>query len=245
MKSQKALLLSLLITLFIFLNIYFFASNESQRREVTISRVIDGDTFEIENADVRLVNMNTPEKNEPGYDEAKNFLLQFENKTVEIEELSTDRYGRTLARVFYSGKYLNLELVQLGLAKKFLVQESELKEFDEAENEAVENSLGLWKKSDLFGCFDSSIDAENEIIILSNQCENAVLKDFTISDESRKKYKFSEPITGEVAIHSGIGKNNKTDLFFNTEQSVWNNDRDTLYLFDSQDRIVLHKSYGY
>src|SRR3989344_8079172 len=131
MKSKHAFVLALLITLLIASNVYFFKSIDKSGRKIAfVSRVIDGDTLELKNGEIiRLLNINTPEKNEQGYDKAKNFLRNIENKSVEIEEIGTDKYSRTLARI-YSPEYLNFQIVKEGLAKKFLVQESELKNFD-------------------------------------------------------------------------------------------------------------------
>jgi len=48
-----------------------------------------------------------------------------------------------------------------------------------------------------------------------------------------------------IALHSGSGIDNSTDLFWNLNSAVWNNDRDSLYLFDSDGRIVHYETYGY
>ena len=66
-----------------------------------IQRVIDGDTI-VTNASehVRLLGINTPEKGEFMYDEAKGFLESLVlNKTVTLEFVKNkyDKYNRTLA----------------------------------------------------------------------------------------------------------------------------------------------------
>ena len=246
MKTKHAFILALLITLLIFFNLQFIKSvNKSDRKVVFVSRVIDGDTLELENGQtIRLLNINTPEKNENGYEEAKDFLKSIENKTIEIEETGTDKYDRTLARIF-NPAYLNLDLVKKGLGKKFLVQDSELKNFANAEKQAVENELGLWKKSQYFSCFTSNIDEKIEIVHLKNSCKKINMLGWYLADESRKKYIFENIYLGEVNVHSSSGKDNETDLFWSQTQNVWNNERDTLYLYDSEDKIVNYNSYGY
>jgi len=246
MKQKHAFILALLLTLLIASDIYFFSYvKEHARKTVFVEEVIDGDTLVIENDErVRLLNTNAPEKGEKGYEEAKKFLSTLINVTVEMEELPPDKYGRKLARIFTS-EYINLEIVKKGLATKFLVDPSELKEFDEAEKQAVKDSLGMWEKSDYSGCFLTEIKAKEEIIHIENICGKMNLKDFTIKDESRKRYKFQDTSSSEVNLHTFEGKDNETDIFWGLGKNVWNNDRDTFYLLDPQGKLAHFHTYGY
>lgn len=243
MKSSLALVMAFLITLLVAFNFQFL--NESQRtKSLVIDRVIDGDTFESNGRSYRLANINTPEKSERGYDEAKNFLSKFEGSRVEVEILGEDKYRRVLVRV-YAPEYLNLEIISKGLGKKFLVEESELKDFKNAESKAISSSLGNWQHSKSYGCFYSEISPENEIILLKNSCPDLILKDWVIADESRKKYKLSSISFSDINFHTESGEDNSTDLFWNSNAAVWNNDRDTLYIFDNEEKIVHFHPYGY
>ncbi|MBS3091259.1 thermonuclease family protein [Candidatus Pacearchaeota archaeon] len=249
MKKKHAITLSLLITAFLASSIYFFHAlnnaNASSKEKVFVSRIIDGDTLQLgDGRTIRLVNINTPEKGELGSDLAKKFLKNYENKTIEIEFLDNDRYSRNLSRIYYNS-YINLDIVKLGLAKKFLVQTSEKKQFAEAEAYAVENSLGIWKKSPHYGCFKARIDAKNETAYLRNTCKEIRAIHWTVKDESRKSYSLDDIVLGEVKIHSRYGKNTARDIFLNADSDIWNNDRDTLYLLDNNGRIALHYAYGY
>jgi len=246
MQKSQAFTLSLLITLLIAANIYLFSSfNEREKQTALVTRVIDGDTLIINNeTTIRLLNINTPEKGKTGYEDAKAFLSSLENLTIEFESTGTEKYGRTLARI-YAPNYVNLELVEKGLATKFLVSENELSVFEKAEKKAVENELGIWSKSDFFGCLESEINQFEEIIIITNNCQEINLKDWIIKDESRKNYKFPELIIGKVKVSSGEGDNSETDFFLQSKQDIWNNDRDTLYVFDEEGNIAHHHTYGY
>jgi micrococcal nuclease len=68
---------------------------------------------------------------------------------------------------------------------------------------------------------------------------------WTIKDESRKTYTFGNRSLGEIKINSLPGTDNSTDIYWNSEINIWNNDRDSLYLFDSEGNIVHYESYGY
>ena len=170
-------------------------------------------------------------------------MKSFENQTLKFEIIGLDKYKRYLARI-YSPEYINLNLVKLGYASKFLVDENELKEFDRAEKDAIENGLGIWRKSKFYGCFDFIIDKKNEIVKINNKCDDVNVKDWMIKDESRKTFVFPDINLGEITLHSLSGEDNETDLFWNVE-NVWNDDRDSIYLFNDKLEVVGYESYGY
>ena len=66
-----------------------------------------------------------------------------------------------------------------------------------------------------------------------------------IKEESRKKYKFNNTHITQLTLHSSSGIDNSNDIFWNLESDVWNNDRDTFYLFNEKGEIAAHESYGY
>ena len=83
--------------------------------EFKVSEVIDGDTFKVANGwkwnnntgdTVRPTGYDTPEKNEIGYEDAKERLTRLIlDKTVDIKDVKTiDNYGRLVADVYYNGK---------------------------------------------------------------------------------------------------------------------------------------------
>ena len=246
MDKKYAFFFALAITLLIAINISLFSIQFSPEREqATIKRIIDGDTLELEDSrTIRLLNINTPEKNIPGSELAINYLKQYENRTIELEITGTDKYERTLARI-YTPEYLNLELVQKGMAVKFLVDKEEKALFAEAEESAIESSLGIWKRSHFYRCIKSDINQKYEIVIIANNCNNINIGSWILKDESRKLYHFKNMEIGRVVLHTKEGEDNETDLFWNSKTDIWNNDRDTLYIFDENWNIVHYNSYGY
>jgi hypothetical protein len=103
------LLLIFLITIgtylsFSYLNLVKEKNQPEALTNNTVTRIIDGDTFEIASGEIiRLLCVDTPEKKEKGYEEASNFLSDLIlNKQVRLESDSKDKddYGRLL-RYFY------------------------------------------------------------------------------------------------------------------------------------------------
>lgn len=95
---------------------------------VTVARVIDGDTIELEDGlKVRLIGVNTPETHhpekgvEPYGPEAAAFtksLLENKKVRLEFDVEGKDKYGRTLAYVFMEdGTFVNAKLVAEGYAQ--------------------------------------------------------------------------------------------------------------------------------
>ena len=240
-------LISLIVALLCALSLFAVTSlsTQSQDKEsVIIARVIDGDTFQLKDGrTIRLLNINAPEKNTEQSKLSIEYMKWFQNKQVEVEIMGEDKYKRNLAKM-YAPEYVNKELVEKGLANKFLVQEDELKQFDSAEKTAIINSLGIWKKSVYYGCIDAKVLAEEELVTIEKSC-NISLQDWKIKEEGRKIYTIKQDFERKINIHTMSGDNNETDLFWNSNQNIWNNDRDTLYVFDKEGDIAFYSSYGY
>jgi endonuclease YncB( thermonuclease family) len=244
MNKKYSIIFATIITLIIFGDYYILNNNEKSLENAIVGRVIDGDTLKLEDGrTIRLLNINAPEKDFSNSILATNFVKGFENKTLKFEITGVDKYQRYLARI-YSPEYINLNLVKLGYASKFLVDENELRDFDRAEKRAIENGLGIWKKSEFYGCFEFNIDKKKEIVKIKNNCDAVSVKGWMLKDESRKTFVFPDISLGETNLHSSSGGNNKTDLFWNAE-NVWNDDRDSLYLFNDKLEIGGYESYGY
>lgn len=248
MNKLYALLFALVIAGLVFSNSVIFTSlstKDFDREEAIISKVTDGDTLKLSDGRiVRLVNINAPEKTMPNSGLAADYLKKLVNKSVELEIIGTDKYQRNLARI-YAPDYINLEIVQKGLASKFLVQESELSDFSEAEKSAIREARGIWKRSSSFGCFSFEIDKINELVLIENNCAEINLVGWMLKDESRKTYSFNTPIIKKITLHSGKGSDNSSDLFWGESTDIWNNDRDSLYLFESDGSIAGYETYGY
>ena len=249
MDKRYALILAFLLTALIGSTVFLFSGKfqGKEKESVLIVRVIDGDTVVLKDGrTLRLNNINAPEKKFYNSNASKEFLSSYLNQEIFLEEQGYDKYRRVLAKLYSDDKYLNLELVELGLASKFLVDPEEAKIFAEAENKSISLEKGIWKKSAYFGCFKSSIDTGKEEVILENSCHSINLNGWTLKDESRKVYKFKNISIGRIKLHSKKGNDNSTDLFWGqSSPDIWNNDQDSIYLFDSRGQIAHYETYGY
>ncbi len=241
MDKIHALLVAVIITVG-FASVYSFYL-EGDREAVRIVRVIDGDTVVLEDGrTVRLLNINAPEKKTFASQEATDFLERYLNKTVELEATDIEKYGRTLGRL-YGPEYMNLGLVENGLASIFLVTDSERKTFYQAQQKAVQSGQGMWNHSDYFGCIDSDIDKQEEYVFFRVEC-NSTLVGWTIKDESTKTYTIRRAIREDFILHSGEGTDSEHERYWDAG-NVWNNDRDSLFIRDKSGRLVYYESYGY
>jgi len=118
-----------------------------------IVKVIDGDTIELKNKmRIRLIGINTPEKDMYFYEEAKEFMkILVQNKQVKLERDVTNKdiYGRYLRYVYLPDLFVNLEMIRCGFANVYTYP-PDVKytyKFLEAERAARENEAGLWQKS--------------------------------------------------------------------------------------------------
>lgn len=248
MQKKHALILALFLSILISNTIFLFSiSDKDSLKSVIIARVIDGDTVITSSGEtIRLANINSPEKSSNLHNISKNYLSSLINQSIYMDSIKIEKYGRTLARLYnQDNSYINLQLVDLGLASKFLVDESELNKFNEAEEKAIKDKLGIWKQSVFKDCIKIDIYAKEEFLIIKNICQPIDFSGFYIKDESRKEYKFNIIINKTIILHSSLGNDNSTDLFWNEKTDIWNNDRDTVYLFDKENNILFHKSYGY
>ena len=87
-----------------------------------ITRVIDGDTLIIDQTTIRLSLVNSPERDERGYQEAKDFALTVcpigvNAEFVEDRWQPTDKYGRSVGLVYCNDMMLNELLLTNGHAE--------------------------------------------------------------------------------------------------------------------------------
>ena len=221
-----------------------------------VGRVIDGDTIKIENGtSLRMLGINTPEKGEKYYNEAKEFLKKsVSNKTIELEfgKDKYDRYKRILAYIFIRRENINLELVKNGFANFYFPSGKDIhyNEFKKAWEECITTNKNLCEKSHdkCAICIElKEFDYRNDRVVFYNRCSfDCDLTGWKIKDEGRKNFIFDKFIldsNNNVEIKVGDNKNTKTTLYWTGEKYIWTNSGDTLFLRDKNNKLVLWESY--
>jgi micrococcal nuclease len=142
----------------------FFASPAlaQSSQTVTIERVVDGDTIEVNPAvggtqDVRLLGVDTPETVDPNEPvepygpEASAFTkqqLEGESVALIFDQEKTDQYGRALAyvRISGQGETFNETLLSQGYAQLYVVPPNDRYEvtFSRAQDQARQAQRGIW-----------------------------------------------------------------------------------------------------
>ncbi|MBU2632714.1 thermonuclease family protein, partial [Patescibacteria group bacterium] len=245
-------------------------NTDSLKEEITpfdleILEVIDGDTVVLQSGEkIRLLGINTPEKDEPFSNEAtqktKELVL---NKKIrmELDIEQKDRYGRTLAYVFTEAFFVNEELVKAGYAVSQTIPPN-VKYQDKilnAERSSRSNCLGMWK--DL--CFkkddcikisglnpnakgNDNLNKNGEWVKIANSCSKEIsMNDWVLRDSSasnRYVFKnFSLKSNKFVKIYSGCGLDSESELYWicpEQKNAVWNNDGDHAFLNNSSGELI-------
>jgi endonuclease YncB( thermonuclease family) len=116
--------------------------------------VKDGDTVVVldslnNQTTLRLAEVDCPEKTQPFGTKAKQFTSdQIYLKTIKYVVTDTDRYGRSIAMIYYDidNKYLSAEIIKAGMGWHYK-RYSTSKELATFEDNAKKNKIGLWVDS--------------------------------------------------------------------------------------------------
>jgi micrococcal nuclease len=258
-KRKEIFLLMFLVILLLGIN-YKFLDNQvvkflDESDFGVVERVIDGDTVVVSNnTHVRLLGINTPEKGEFYYQEAKDFLANLTlNKTIKLEygKEKKDLYGRTLAYIILDGKNINIEQVRNGFANLYIYNNDKYtNELKRAWSECIQANKNLCEKSNdkCSECIElKELDVKNQTVVLYNKCDfNCNLDNWNIKDEGRKNFFFKNFILKErkeVSIIVGNETDNENVLYWTGENYVWTSTGDTLFLRDKEDKLILWERY--
>ncbi len=138
------------LTLFLLLVIFSAAAEIVYQGKVV--RIVDGDTLVLlvdeKQHKIRLSDIDTPERKQSFGSRAKQALsdLAF-GKQARVNEITIDRYGRIVGRVYVDGIDVNRELVAQGFAWVYRKYSNDA-ELLELEAQAMEKGLGLWADPD-------------------------------------------------------------------------------------------------
>jgi len=112
--------------------------------EGIVNYVVDGDTLDINDIRIRLALVDTPERGQDGYKEAREFVKNLcLNKKGEVDiddgQRRGDRYGREIGVVYCDGINVNKELVENNLTKIY-TEYCDISEFSK-EEWAIKNCI--------------------------------------------------------------------------------------------------------
>ena len=191
-------------------------------QEAFAERVIDGDTIDIGNESVRLLGINTPEKGDFFYNEAKIFLESMvleKNVTLEFVGPRYDKYDRLLAYVFSDSKNVNVEMVENGFANYYFYEGKDMYSGDLviAWNQCMQNKINLCEPSEN-SCASCIYLNSNSI---TNFCsESCNVSGWQVRGEGREKFVFVEQsiAPGEEAMFVLNLENSGGSVFLRDEE---------------------------
>jgi len=156
---KKSLIFLLILTIFISSCTTGQVTTEIKEAKLEgpylVTYVVDGDTADVNISGnierIRFSGINTPEKKECYYQEAKDRLKELIlDKKVYIQKDISDRgkYGRLLRYVYENNTLINQLLVEEGYARvyhKYRNDTSKYYQLARTESIAIQNNIGLWK----------------------------------------------------------------------------------------------------
>jgi micrococcal nuclease len=125
-------------------------TNAAKAEDIFISEIIDGDTFELSDGTViRLIGVDTPEKNEPFYTDAVDFAESHflgRRAGLEADKDTVDKYGRSLFYVYVDSALANLLVLREGLGLVYMFQSNlrHASDLIEAQKAARLARSGIW-----------------------------------------------------------------------------------------------------
>ena len=132
--------------IFLLLVIIFISCSNQKAKVIGVK---DGDTIVVllknnETQTLRLAEIDCPEKSQAFGMKAKQFTSsQVYGKYITFRTIAKDKYGRSIAKVYYDDKYLSEEIIKAGFAW-FYKRYSNNKRLELLEHEAKRNKLGIW-----------------------------------------------------------------------------------------------------
>jgi endonuclease YncB( thermonuclease family) len=183
-----------------------------------VERVIDGDTIEVAeyNETVRLLGINTPERGEWFYQEAKDYLgeLVF-NKTVNLKFTKEryDKYNRVLAYIFLDNTNINVEMVRQGYANYYFYdgRDEYSNALEAAWSECINDNVNLCQAS-VNQC--AQCIGINTNSIINNCAFSCDINGWEIKTEGREKFEFNGTLaSGQTAEFNLDTTNSGGSLF--------------------------------
>jgi len=149
-RNAKFLILAVLIIL-IYVSGFIMRNYKRDEKPLmfVVDEVLDGDTILIETGEyVRLIGIDSPEKNQSFYNESKAFLeslILSRPVILKIDTRDRDNYNRLLRYVYLNNLNINIEMVKQGYARPMHISPdiSQKEKIDQAWQECLKNKVNL------------------------------------------------------------------------------------------------------
>ncbi|REC40000.1 thermonuclease family protein [Chryseobacterium sp. 5_R23647] len=145
---------------FLYILILFYSHFILSQTKAKVIGIKDGDTVVVLLSDnnqktLRLAEVDCPEIGQPFGKNAKQFTSdRVFGKWIDFVETDSDRYGRTIAKIFYDNhKYLSEELIKAGLGWWYFIY-SDNKNLGIFEKVAKQRRFGLWQDENAISPWD-------------------------------------------------------------------------------------------
>jgi endonuclease YncB( thermonuclease family) len=228
---------------------------------VSVLQVLDGDTCRLsDNREIRYLGIDAPETGDPLAEtatQANNRLVGGKRIRLETGKPEKDRDGRLLAYVFVENTFVNQELVRQGMAWVRRPLDAQYRDILlKAQEEARRAGRGIWNGPTNINLVVAAVHARpkggrtnlaDEYVVIENRGKETLdMTGWSILDEAHHRYlvpNFALPAGARSTLRTGMGKNTATDLFWGNRVGIWNDDGDSIFIRDSQGRLVLIHSY--
>ncbi|HIH09439.1 MAG TPA: hypothetical protein HA254_02105, partial [Candidatus Diapherotrites archaeon] len=236
---------------------------------------VDGDTLKLADGNtVRILGINSPEKGQHYYNEAKVKMAQLVGgRVIELERDADakDQYGRQLRHGFIDGNVnIAIEMLKGGFAIVYNYGNGKaryMEEYATAERSAQSARRGIWAKGGQDACTscitlvslqadaagDECENSNDEYATFRNACTiNCNLQGWNVRDNSSSHmYTFTDfnvAAGAAFSLRSGCGTNTPSDIYWCGSQgscnAVWNNDSDRLIMANKGNEIVIDYPYA-
>jgi endonuclease YncB( thermonuclease family) len=268
MNDKKAIIFLLSLVLVLVGCLFLIAPGASTqgqdpRGPFRVKRVADGDTIVLADGRyVRYIGINTPERDEPFWKEARDYnerKVKGKLVTLEFGQVKEDTYGRTLAYCSVGGEMVNAELLKAGLAHLFVLEPiTYYQHFRRLQEEARTKDRGIWGRGGFTGPLkitrlnanaegDDRYNLNGEYVRICNISPATLdLKGFSLSDQQGHHYTFTKGLLrpGYTALlFTGAGQDagegvDQLRFFWGSRYPIWNNKGDQASLRDPQGQVI-------
>jgi len=230
----------------------------------TIEVEIEGESYKVRYIGIDTPELHHPTKPveyfaQEAYEKNRELV---EGQTVFLEKdvSETDQYGRLLRYVYVGDTFVNAYLVQQGYAQvsTYPPDVKYQERFLELQREAREARRGLWEPipasaasgevivdpdcSQYDAPGDDQLNPNEEYICFTNQSDHPVdMTGWSVNRRPDTWYSFSTFILqpqASVRLHSGTEVDTGTDLYWGSNEALWRNVHDSVYLYDADGKLM-------